>query len=199
MILQIKPLEDDFRSTLEDKCAGVYLQPECYAFAIALHRGIGWPIIAIKVNGILQHAAVLQPDGSFRDARGVIEKKDEGDFVAPFTGGAPYDIITVSEASLLHVRPVHDISIERASLMAEVIWPNLPWKMHTLQQRSRNFLNELGLLCEKYGVWIRSSVPNAGIVLENSHGDEGFAVQPMLTMQYMFDRVLGQDVLPPGD
>lgn len=44
--------------TLHALCLSTYLDGECYAFATALHEGLGWPIIGLMHNGEIRHALV---------------------------------------------------------------------------------------------------------------------------------------------
>ena len=94
---------------------------------------------------------------------------------------------------LRNVRPVHDEAIERASLTAEALWPELPWKEHTFQKKALSFMVDLEALCRKHGIWVRAPYPGTPIVLSNGCGDEkGFQISPTLDGQYFFDRVIGR-------
>lgn len=181
-------LSENDRDSIHQLIKTIYLDGECYAFAIALHRNLGWPMHALKVGRILRHVAVRGPDGYFYDARGRFE---DAVFAKPFANvGKSYSIVPVSEGQLYDKRPISDLSIDRASGMAQIIWPDLPWLTSTFRQRSLLFLKELESLCRKHGVWIRSSLPTSGIIIDESHGDEGFQIQLALTGQYFFDRVI---------
>ena len=63
---------------LYDFCTGVYLDGECYAFAVALQQNLGWPIMGLMHGGTIRHALLQRPDGGLFDARGPIKSKDAG-------------------------------------------------------------------------------------------------------------------------
>ena len=172
---------------------GVHLDGECYAFAIALHRGLGWPIVGVMEGsiasrtGVIRHAVVRAPDGKHWDVRGHVE---EGQIGAPFSLEKPYVLKPITETDLFKARPVHENVIERASLLAQAFWPELPWKKEALHARMLSFTGELEALCREHRIWIKLHILTS-IVLGEAYGDEkGFRVRPTLDGQYIFDREL---------
>ena len=97
---------------LGNMCRARYLNGECYAFAIAMHRATGFPMVGLV--GELQkkttviHAAVLNPEGKFFDARGVVSEEEFG---KPFGYKPPYRLKQVSEPDLRDIRPVDEHEI----------------------------------------------------------------------------------------
>ena len=167
-------LEDDREghNILHEICMGIYLDGECYAFAIALHRGLGWPIIGLINGDIIRHTAVQSPDGILHDARGVISKNE---FAAPFDIVPPHNLVEVSEEKLLRdgeTNEIREASIQMARKIAEAIWPKLPWK-ESLASKVSAFADELEILCKKHRIWIRASFPATAPILAPSMDDEG--------------------------
>ena len=132
---------------------GIFLHGECYAFALALHRGLGYRLMGlIGGNGVINHAVVAEPDGGYRDIRGV---------VSPEEAKKPFSVTSirqVSERELYQQRPIHDRDIVHARKVAETLWPELPWDT-TAAQKVVAFTDELEALCRKHGVWIFGAIP----------------------------------------
>ena len=45
MTTQIHELNAESLDVLHQQCLAIYLDGECYAFATALHEGLGWPMM----------------------------------------------------------------------------------------------------------------------------------------------------------
>ena len=108
---------------LYDFCTGVYLDGECYAFAVALQQNLEWPIMGLMHGGTIRHALLQRPDGGLFDARGPIKSKDAG---KPFEVPPPYDLKPVEEIGLRQTRLIQELRIRRALDLAQRGWPDLP-------------------------------------------------------------------------
>ena len=186
----IKSLAEDFVEDYEifnNMFRSTFLDGECYAFAIALHRGLGWPMVGLKQGEVVRHAAVRSPAGELHDARGFISEEEFG---RPFDCSPPYVLCEVSEKDLRAIRIVHSYTIDRARRMAEVWFPMLPWKDGGLVARISAFADELETLSRKHGFWIRAPFPAAPPVLAPDCGSEkGYALQPLSDgLTYAIDR-----------
>lgn len=163
-----------------------FLEGECYAFAIALHRDLGWPMVGLMEKGTVWHAAVRDPEGNLWDARGRVSKEEFG---GPFGFGPLFNLKTITEKDLFDIRPVTDISICRASKTAQTLWPDLPWKPHTLRCRVLSFAEELEAVSRKHGFWIRSMFQGYRPVIAEGDGDEsGYQLEMTLDGGYAIDR-----------
>ena len=173
----------------QELCEGMYFEGECYAFAIALRQGLGWPIVGLMHKGVVRHAVVRKPeDGTLFDARGPITEIEE--LGRPFQVPQPYELRELKEDDLLAIRPVHERSIARARDIAEKIWPDLPWNDSSLA-RARQFAQELEALSRKYDIWLRAPVPATPPILVVAEGDEGgYTLSPSLNALYTIDRIL---------
>ena len=169
----------------------LYLEGECYAFAIAVHRGTGWPMVGLIKDGIARHALIRQPDGRLFDARGVVTDEELGE---PFSMSAPYEFRNITEQYLYAIRPVTEISIRHARLLAEELWPDVPWDVSE-QMKVRAFTDALENLCRQHGFWIRASIPGSPPLLERAHGDEGgYTIQCYIDgVTYVLNRYLEND------
>lgn len=189
-----KPLDEKSIKMLKKMAKAVYLDGECYAFAIALSRGLGWPMVALVQAplGTLRHAAAYGPDHRLYDARGSFTQDDPA-FGEPFGFVAPYAPRHVTEANLRAVRPVNERSVARAGEFAEAIWPDLPW-LSSRKRRAMDFLLELEGLCRKHQFWIRSPFPAGRPVLCDGVGDEaGYTLQHTAEAgSFFIDRRLGE-------
>ncbi|MBI2642554.1 MAG: hypothetical protein HYW97_01795 [Candidatus Wildermuthbacteria bacterium] len=178
MTITFENLDAENIQLLYDFCTGVYLDGECYAFAIALQQNLGWPIMGLIHKGTIRHALLQRPDGGLFDARGPVKSKDAG---KPFEVPHPYDLKPVEEIDLRKIRPIQELSITRALDIAQRIWPDLPWQ-NSMHERARRFAEELEALSRKYGVWIYARVPAAQPFLTLAHGDEtGYALSTALS------------------
>jgi len=163
-----------------------FLKGECYAFVIALHRDLGWPMIGLMKKEEVRHAAVQDPEGNFWDARGQVS---ENEFGEPFGLRPPYDLRVVTEADLLAIHPVFAMSIQRASKTAQSLWPELPWKPDALKCRVQTFAEELEVLSRKHGFWIRSFCPTRPAIIAEGDGEEkGYELGLTLDGNYTINR-----------
>ena len=189
MSIRFEMLNRESWENLHNLALATYLDGQCYEFAIALHIGLGWQLFGLMNDNVIRHALVRSPNhGGFRDIRGVVSERKIG---LPFGMNYPYILKKISVRDLRNVRPIDDHLVERASLVAESLWPVLPWKPGCFQRRTIAFLRELEKLCNKHRIWIRSPFPAVPIILDESSGDEaGFRILPTLDSQYSFDRYL---------
>ena len=172
MPTRIEKLDRESIEVLHDMSVSVYLDGECYAFAIALHEGLGWPIIGLMNGSEIRHAAVRSPDGRLHDVRGVVSEKEFG---KPFGLSSLCRLREVTVKDLRRLGESEEVrrrSVAMARKMAEAMWPELPWK-DSVVQRTRVFCDELEALCRKYRLWIRSPYPAAKPMLAVGQGDEG--------------------------
>lgn len=183
------PLDEESRKTLHDMSMGTYLDGECYAFAIALSDSLGWRIIGLAEGYTIRHALVEQPDGHLRDVRGSFAK-DDPQLGMPF-GHTPnkYDLQIITASDLRVRRPVGERHIRLARRLAEVIWPELPWK-HSNQSRVQAFMDDLESISRKHRIWIRAPYPAARPVLADGDDEEGgYVLTPTDDgMTFVFDR-----------
>jgi hypothetical protein len=187
MNVTFRPVDDCAKEILANMCRSIYLEGECYAFAIAVHRGTDLPIYGLMENSIVLHAVVLLPDDRYLDARGPVNARSVGD---PFNLRQPVNIVPVDEARLFAQRHIGDISIRRAGFFAEALWPELPWK-NPLCKRVAAFVKDLDRISRKHKFFIRAPVPGARPVLAPAEGNEQYELQ--LTdcgTTYLIDRAL---------
>ncbi len=156
MPISLESLPSDDRKLLHGETIGVFLDGECYAFAIALHRGLSLPMVGLIVDGVIRHAAVKLREDVYFDSRGEISLREFG---APFAR-PPYAIQAITEEDLRNVRPVPEQTIALARRRAESLWPDLSWE-NSAQDRVLSFATELEELSRKQGIWIRSPFPAA--------------------------------------
>lgn len=179
---------------LQNLCEAIFLEGECYAFAIALHRGLGWPIFGLMVNGKIRHA-FLDPtntDGVFFDARGYISEEKLG---IPFGIEQSYELSRVEEKDLYATRPIIDSFVYKARQFAEVIWTDLPWKGGVEADKILQFAKDLEELSQKHNIWIRSAFPGTPSLLARGCGDENYSLKLMSDgFTYSIDRVIGDKV-----
>jgi hypothetical protein len=163
---------DEEHETLRDLFKGPYLEGECYAFAIALHQGLGWPMLGLMNKEVVRHVAVRSPDGKLFDARGFVLEEQFG---RPFSFAPPYDLSEVTLEDLVRKGESNETrahSVRSARRVAELLWPELPWK-DSLALRAYAFANELEALSRKHKFWIRAPVPADPPVLAVGEDDEG--------------------------
>ena len=191
--LILRSEDPDEIETLRALCLSTYLDGECYAFATALHEGLGWPIIGLMHNGEIRHALVQDPEGLLHDVRGVIRK--EAHVGQPFDLLPPYDLRQVTVADLVREGEpdyMRAHSVRMARRLAEAIWPELPWK-ESFAKRVVAFANEFETLCRKHGLWIRASVPASAPLIALGEDDEGgYQLRPTVDgMTFTIDRYFG--------
>jgi hypothetical protein len=191
MTTTVLPLSGESLNTMRSLAHSAFLDGECYAFAIAVSRGTGFPIVGLMEGSVPRHALVYNRDkGAFLDVRGEHTLHDQR-LGEPFGHRAPYDLKEIPEARLFGQRPVHDMTIASARRMAEALFPALPWKRGRAA-RAREFCDELEALCRRHGFWIRSPYPAAKPILCEAHQDEaGYTLRPTdCGMHYTIDRRL---------
>ena len=160
---------------LQEMYEGGFLHGGCYIFARALHRGLGWPLVGlfVKKEGLkdhIDHAGVRSPDGRIFDARGFVSDEEFGMlFTSP-----PFDIREVKEDDLREqqLAVVIEYKIQCARDVAEILWPELPWK-ETRLSKIVTFADELEALCRKHKLWIRAPFPAQVPILAKGEDDEG--------------------------
>ncbi len=176
----VKPIDDEARETLHDIALDCYLDGECYAFAIALSRGVGWKLVGLMSEGgtAPRHAAVYTLDHKLFDVRGPIAQ-DSPLFGQPFGMKPPYTLKPINEAELYRVRPIHDNSIRMAGTRAQAIWPNLPWRTSVSRvARAQAFADGLERLSRETGIWLRAPVPASKPIISEMFGEEaGYTIQ----------------------
>lgn len=178
---------------MRDICRSMFLDGECYAFAVALHRGLSWPIFGLMRNNEIRHA-FLRPanvsDDVFFDARGYIEEEKLG---KPFGLDQPYELRQIEEKDLYTKRPILDNYINKARQFAEIVWPKLDWKGGTRADKILAFAKELEALSREHGLWIRAAFPGALPLLAGGCGDESYSFKLMPDgLTYSVDRLIGQ-------
>lgn len=186
----IEPLEKEGRELLHSFLMGMYLNGECYAFAIALHEGLSWPIIGLMVGDEIVHAAVMDPERNLYDARGKVSRQEFGN---PFSVRLPYTLRELEEHELFDVRPVSKGSINTARSMAEAVWPSLPW-INSRAAQIHAYLEEIEKISRKHGFWLRSPVPASPPCLAVGDGTEGgYRARPTIDAStFMVDRYFAE-------
>ncbi len=179
---------------LHDAYIGGFLHGDCYAFAIALHQGLGWQIVGLIRNeqgrDRIRHVAVRNPDGRLFDIRGYIEDEEMG---TPFSYEPPHDIRDVAVSDLEAEAHTQPYTIERARRVAETLWPELPWK-ETFASRVVAYADEIEAISRKHGFWIYAPLPNPNSAppLAIGEGDEGgYDLRPTIGgFNYLISRYL---------
>lgn len=177
----LQPRSKEYLTDLERTCLGMFLQGQCYIFATALHRGLGWPIIGLMQGTVVQHALVKNPeDQTLHDVRGLVSGEEIG---RPFNISPPYDLQPLEESDLFKQARGSPSRLSETTSMAEELFPDLPWK-NSLKERALKFAEELEALSHKHGLWIRELVPAAPpLLVQRGKGEvkgyllrrEGFA------------------------
>ena len=193
MPTMIKTLDGEAAQCMRGIAESGFLDGECYAFAIALSRGLGWPIVGLyptEASTIPRHAAVYGPDKRIHDVRGPLGQRST-EFGAPFGIAPPYYLRPMSEDDLRNVRPVVEHTIRLARRIAEHLWPHLPW-IESEAQRARAFADELEVLSRKHRLWIRGMAPAMLPLLAKGEDDEGgYVLKPTDDgMTFTIDRYL---------
>lgn len=150
---RLKEYDEETWESLNGMTHG-FLHGECYAFAIAMRRGLGWDLMGlIDRKGVIQHALVRAPNEVLWDARG---KVTEEEAAKPFSAQV---LAPVTEEKLYATRgTIQDGVIERARLIAETLWPELAWKSPEVE-KAKAFTDELEALCRKHGLWVWGGIP----------------------------------------
>lgn len=175
-ILRTLEAKKEDRESLHDMCLSIFLDGECYAFAMALSQGLGWPMVGLMQDEIVLHACVRSPDGRLHDVRGFVSEKE---FAKPFRK-PPYELREITESDLRAIRPVHVRAIAYTRRMAETIWPDLPW-INSSAAKAIAFADELETLCRKHGFWITGGVPaNPPRLFVTGDDEGGYELRPTL-------------------
>jgi hypothetical protein len=176
----VMPLDHHARETLHQIAAVTYLDGKCYAFAIALNRGLRWPMLGLMVPGCTapRHVAVYcSLDQKIYDVRGGFEQHDPH-FGKVFGAAPPYTLKSVSEDDLRKVVPVEENTIATARKFAEAIWPEYPW-ISSMARRVKAFANDLEKISKKHGVYLRAPYPGVKPIVGDLYGDEeGYTIRP---------------------
>ena len=191
MTTLILPPDAESLETMRSLAHCTFLEGECYAFAIAVHRGTGLPIVGLMEGTVPRHAFV-----SWTQKNALVDVRGEHgincmELGRPFHHQPPYDLQDINEGRLFGQRPVHDTAITAAGRWAEMLMPHLPWKKSRISRVSK-FCDELEALCRKHKLWIRSPYPAAKPILYEADNDEaGYSLQPTATgTSYAIDRRL---------
>lgn len=193
MMVTFIPLTEEEREPLVSFLGG-YLKGMCFIFAIAVARGTGEQLIVVEDRSGIVHAGLRTGTGMCKDIRG---EMDQASFTEVFVSG-DHLIRETSEEELLRVslaannEPISEDMIAQARRHAESVWPMWPWKGGHLDQVTK-FVEELEVLCRKYGVWLREPYPTTLPLVYPSDGEEkGFELVqlPNVSNQYMLRRVL---------
>lgn len=151
-----------------------YLFGMCYAFALALHEGLGWPIIGIAQLNVIEHAGVRTPEGLYMDIRGPLSASV---FVRPYHKHGEYALRELTADDLQRQNQVPRSAINAARYIAQKIFPDLPW--YDQYERIRQFANELEELSRKHSFWIRGGTPGTLPFVYEAYGEEeGYTVIP---------------------
>lgn len=180
MPTKVHSLKEDTEAweCLHDIAIARYLDGECYAFARALHEGLGWPLIGLMQGDVIRHAMVREPGGLLRDVCGATTAEE-----LCKTFGLPLPPVTreVRDFDLIRAEePAERIffMIRQARKMAEVLWPELPWR-DSAAQCVAAFTDELESLCRKHRLWLRPMVPGSPMMISDEIGEErGYALTP---------------------
>lgn len=191
MPTHLLPLRGDDMDAVRSIAQSMYLDGECYAFAIAVSRGTGLPIVGLMEDALPRHALVYHRNkNTFVDVRGE-HTMHSPELGRPFGHRPRYHLKEIPEEQLYSVRPIGERSIEYARKYADIILPGLPWK-DSRTVRAKAFCDELEALCRRHGYWLRSQAPGMKPVLSEAHGDEaGYTIEPTATgMDFVIDRRL---------
>jgi hypothetical protein len=180
------------RQTLYE-VSSLFLSPHCYAYAIALHRALGWPLLGLMKGDTIWHALVKAPEGLL-DYRGIAFTEEDPQLGKPLGLSPPYASREISESDLAALKPVDEHFIALARTTAEALYPNYPWP-DTIRQRMTLFADGLEELSRATGVWIRAESRTYRPILFVTNNDEdGYDLQPCMDgVQYQLDRRLQSD------
>lgn len=173
------PDREDARTAL----AGGYLQGACSAFAIAVSRRTGWPLVALWDATGLVHSGCRTPEGAIAHAAGIVSEDE-------FRRSAWGELRDCDEATMLGSHPQTEEQIVQAGIHADLML-DLPGRSPT-SDRYRAFAEDLVALCERHGIYLRGAMPSgSGIVAYDAYGDEaGLEVGFMATGQATISRRL---------
>lgn len=162
---------------------------DCYPFAIALHRNLGWPIIGLFKKERIIHVGLKSPDEKIWDGRGEISEEEFAEYFIT----SPYSIRHVTEEELIATDMVDEYTIETLLKKSQLIWPNLPWKNDTPLDKVIAFTDDLEKLSRKYKLWIYGNTPTSLPTIFQGQDDEtGYAIRPSINSgAFTINRVLG--------
>lgn len=184
MSVTYKPLSDQDRKSLHEEAIEAYLHGGSFAFALALHRELKYPLVGLMEGREIRHAGVLRGGRHF-DIRGEVSKEEFG---KPF-GISPVVTRLIREEELRALRPIDPSALDSAVGTAQALWPEFPWREGPLR-RYEAFLAELEELSKKHGVYVFAPYVTAWPILTEAHGNEkGYILTPAHNgRQYFFDR-----------
>lgn len=194
MPTRIRTADHDTQDFLQELIRETYLDGQCYKLAIALHRGLGWPLVGLiqADQDVMRHAAVYHPNGALFDARGEVTEEE---FMAPFGPGKVVPLATEFHVRHLN-RPIPELAIMTAGKLAMSVWPDLPWTEYTYLNSMMAFLAGLEALCREHGFWLRDSAglgsaPALWPSVAVAEGDEsGYKLAATGVGSYVINRVL---------
>lgn len=162
------------RETLRRMWEGLYLSGCCYHLAEALHRGLDWPIVGIvHEDGRIPHAGVRAPDGRLFDIRGHVTPEE---FSAPFALTEAFELRHITSEDILgSVRPDEpacERGIRQARALAELLWPELPWRESSFAPMLA-FTRELEALCRRHDYWIGGT----NVFITAAAGETGYCLR----------------------
>ncbi len=190
MIKFDKLSESDIKSA-RDLLEMGFLQGSCYVLAIAMHQATGYRLVGLMDGEEIHHAGVRDPEGRFFDARGFVEEDRIREL---FMHAGPLPERNIEVGNLAAHPRVNAHTVERAAALAQVAYPELPWKEGTQKARIESFMTELEALCRRYNIWIRETGPTSlPIVYPVEEGDgfeKGFGLMSEMTGSGYFVRRL---------
>lgn len=167
MSITIKTDEQTVKFLSDFLSSSIYGQ--CYPFAIAMHRGLGWQLVGLFYEGMIIHAGVRSPEGKIWDGRGKIS---DADFITPFANEVYSAICNITEEDLLSRDDTAESLVDFYTDRAQVVWSNLPWNKPVYQENVIAFAKELEELSRKYKLWVCGPYPAATPVLFQGYDDE---------------------------
>ena len=141
-------------------------------------------MVALISRGTIAHVAVRMleknPGEDYVDARGPFPAEK---FDITFRTPKPYTLREVTEKELEKESEgtgqyIHKSDIVWAEQIAQMLWPDLPWK-NGPRERARAFAEELEVLSLKYNLWVCSPYPTTEPFLTSGDGDtKGYVLTP---------------------
>jgi hypothetical protein len=154
-----------------------FLNGECDAFAIALHRGLGWHLYALRTrDNPYRHVFVRSTPGECYDVRGSVPLTQISQGIGLEQN---YSVVATTERDLIEVAKTQEGSIATALQMAQAMWPDLQWLPNTTLRKTEMFVVELEALLRKHGLGM--CLPNMGVNLETLEdpGDTHYYFTPI--------------------
>ncbi|MEX0652346.1 MAG: hypothetical protein WD509_03400 [Candidatus Paceibacterota bacterium] len=171
---------EENKETLRQKYIPMFFGEECHAFAIALNRGLGWPIVWLMNGTVVHHVAVRSPEGLLYNAQGAFSEKELSELFSP---SLTYSLCEITEVYLPtdeKAQRVREHRIAQARKFAETLWPELDW-LESRVSKVKAFIDELETLSRKHKVWIRSPYSELQAVVEEGEGNElGYRLEEVL-------------------